>query len=106
MESQKRTENKVLYEGKMPIAERWILLTRIFCDFPFFEHAIHDFGFSIMSAAPSDAMLPEGARVVVEYQEEDFPEWSRGFIKLITKRDRPEDMVLNHDHYLHGLPKR
>lgn len=57
---------------------------------------------------PADAVLPEGASVVVEveHREEDFPEWSRGFIKLIKKRDWPEDMALNHDHYLHGAPKK
>lgn len=57
---------------------------------------------------PPDATLPEGAAVTVDVQlrEEDFPEWSRGFIKLIKKRDWPEDMALNHDHYLHGTPKK
>lgn len=57
---------------------------------------------------PPDAVLPEGASVVVdvELREEDFPEWSRGLIKLIKKRDWPEDMSLNHDHYIHGTPKK
>lgn len=57
---------------------------------------------------PPDSTLPEGAAVTVDVQlrEEDFPEWSRGFIKLIKKRDWPEDMALNHDHYLHGTPKK
>ena len=57
---------------------------------------------------PPDAVLPEGATVVVnvELREEDFPEWSRGFIKLIKDRDWPEDMSVNHDHYVHGTPKK
>lgn len=57
---------------------------------------------------PPGAVLPEGASVVVavELREEDFPEWSRGLVKLIKKRDWPEDMSLNHDHYLHGTPKK
>ena len=57
---------------------------------------------------PPDAVLPEGAAVVVEVElrEEDFPEWSRGFIKLIKDRDWPEDMSVNHDHYIHGTPKK
>lgn len=56
---------------------------------------------------PPDVVLPEGATVVVEVEllEEDFPEWSRGFLKLIKDRDWPEDMALNHDHYLFGTPE-
>jgi hypothetical protein len=57
---------------------------------------------------PPDAVLPEGAAVVVdvEVRAEDFPEWSRGLVNLIKKRDWPADMALNHDHYLHGAPKK
>ena len=56
---------------------------------------------------PPDAVLPEGAAVVVnvEVREEEFPEWSRGLLGLIKDRDWPEDMSANHDHYLHGTPK-
>lgn len=57
---------------------------------------------------PPEAVLPEGASVVVdvELHAEDFPEWSRGLIKLIKKRDWPTDMALNHDRYIHGTPKK
>ena len=57
---------------------------------------------------PPDATLPEGAEVTVdvEVRAEDFPEWSRGLIKLIKNRDWPEDMSSNHDHYIHGTPKK
>jgi hypothetical protein len=57
---------------------------------------------------PPDAVLPEGAMVSVEVElrEEDFPEWSRGLIPLIKDRDWPEDMSVNHDHYIHGVPKK
>ncbi len=57
---------------------------------------------------PPDAVLPEGAAVVVdvELREDDFPEWSRGLIGLIKDRDWPEDMSVNHDHYIHGVQKK
>ena len=58
---------------------------------------------------PSGTTLPEGAEVtvnVVELREEDFPHWSRGLIALIKDRDWPTDMALNHDHYIHGTPKK
>ena len=57
---------------------------------------------------PPDAVLPEGAEVTVdvELRPEDFPEWSRELIKLIKVRDWPEDMALNHDHYIHGTSKK
>lgn len=56
---------------------------------------------------PPEAVLPEGATVVVEVvREDEFPEWSRELIKLAKDRDWPEDMSLNHDHYIHGTPKK
>ena len=57
---------------------------------------------------PPDTKLPEGARVEVSVKLDpnDFPEWSRGLIKLIKKRDWPNDMSTNHDHYIHGAPER
>ena len=56
---------------------------------------------------PPDAVLPEGATVTVdvEVRDGDFPEWSRDLVKLTKDRDWPEDMSVQHDHYLHGTPK-
>ena len=57
---------------------------------------------------PPDAVLPEGATVTVdvEARDEEFPEWSRDLVKLAKDRDWPTDMSLNHDHYIHGTPKK
>lgn len=57
---------------------------------------------------PPDAVLPEGATVMVEIEvrDEDFPDWSRGLVKLTKDRDWPKDMSVNHDHYIHGTPKQ
>lgn len=54
------------------------------------------------------ATLPEGAEVtvVVDRREDDLPNWSSGLIALIKNRDWPTDMALNHDHYIHGTPKK
>jgi hypothetical protein len=57
---------------------------------------------------PPDAVLPEGATVVVdvEVRDEDFPDWSRDLVKLTKDRDWPEDMAAQHAHYIHGTPKQ
>ena len=56
---------------------------------------------------PPDAKLPDGAKVMISLKldENEFPSWSKGLIKLIKDRDWPEDMSELHDHYLHGTPK-
>jgi hypothetical protein len=56
--------------------------------------------------------LPEGTRVDVKVREEAAP--SEGatptllsLLKLAgTAPDLPEDFAAQHDHYLHGMPKR
>ncbi len=58
---------------------------------------------------PPDAVLPEGARVVVEveYREEaPIAPFAQELLKLSRPRDWPADMALNHDHYLYGTPKK
>ena len=65
---------------------------------------------------PEDVTLPEGADVVVTFPDEapaqagepsiwsklsDLGQWAED---LAT--DLPPDLAANHDHYLHGLPKR
>jgi len=58
---------------------------------------------------PPDAVLPEGASVVVDVElreEAPIADFARELLKLSRPRDWPTDMALNHDHYLHGLPKK
>ena len=56
---------------------------------------------------PPEAVLPEGAAVVVEVETEaPIADFAMELLKLAKERDWPTDMSLNHDHYLHGLPKR
>ena len=52
-------------------------------------------------------MLPEGATVVVDVETEaPIADFAVELLKLAKDRDWPTDMSLNHDHYIHGLPKR
>jgi len=58
---------------------------------------------------PPGAVLPEGASVVVELcaeKEAPLAGFAAELLKLARPRDWPADMALNHDHYLHGMPKR
>lgn len=58
---------------------------------------------------PPDAVLPEGTAVLVEVaggQEAPIADFAKELLKLSRPRGWPADMALNHDHYLHGLPKR
>jgi hypothetical protein len=54
------------------------------------------------------AELPEGTEVRVEaLQEAPAGTLAERFADVIgTANDLPEDMAENHDHYLHGTPKR
>jgi hypothetical protein len=58
---------------------------------------------------PSDANLPDGTRVRVEPIEEICASEPVGK-KLIALagilKDLPSDFAENHDHYVHGTPKR
>jgi hypothetical protein len=54
-------------------------------------------------------MLPEGARVevVVKPAEARKPTLSERLLKHAgTVPDLPSDMAEQHDHYIHGTPKR
>lgn len=59
---------------------------------------------------PPDAMLPEGCEVIVEPVE--APAGERGSLldhlgDLVgSMGGLPEDFAENHDHYIHGVPKR
>jgi len=55
------------------------------------------------------AMLPEGTRVkvVAEPAEAEAKPTLLGLLKLAgIARDLPEDFASQHDHYIHGTPKR
>ena len=50
-----------------------------------------------------DAVLPEGATVVVEVEPAaPLADFAAELLKLAKERDCPEGLALNHDHYLHG----
>ena len=56
---------------------------------------------------PPDAMLPEGAEVTVDVVETaPIAPFAAELLKLSKARDWPTDMALNHDHYIHGTPKK
>ena len=56
---------------------------------------------------PSEATLPEGAEVTVDVLEsKPIASFAAELLKLSRPRDWPTDMALNHDHYLHGTPKK
>ena len=63
--------------------------------------------------------LPEGAEVQIELAEVQSPQSTSDDVPTIGQKlaalarwaetqdtDLPEDLAVNHDHYLHGLPKR
>ena len=55
------------------------------------------------------ASLPEGCEVDVALAEEQAlpPTWAEVFKDLIGRAEGlPTDMARNHDHYLHGAPRR
>lgn len=61
---------------------------------------------------PSGFHLPDGTRVAVEpvtetTDEKDMPTLYEVFEKFIGKAEGlPEDFAAEHDHYIHGTPKR
>ena len=55
---------------------------------------------------PPDAKIADGTPVRVEPVDEP-PTWGEVFKDLIgSVEGLPPDMARNHDHYLHGAPKR
>jgi len=57
----------------------------------------------------NSAALPEGTEVRVEpvAQPTQPPTWGEVFKDVMGKaQDLPPDLARNHDHYLHGAPKR
>jgi hypothetical protein len=55
------------------------------------------------------AALPEGAKVRVEVlvEEKQRPTASKLFLKYAGRmKGLPSDLARNHDHYLHGAPKK
>jgi len=58
---------------------------------------------------PPEADFPDGTQVevtpvVTAHQTADFTE---GLLQIAGKvRDLPSDLAANHDHYLHGHPKK
>lgn len=61
---------------------------------------------------PPDAHLPEGAEVLVEWddvktaKDQDMPVGKKLLTLAGIAKGLPEDLAENHDHYLHGTPKR
>lgn len=57
-----------------------------------------------------DVRLPEGAKVCVEVAKQDEDEGPTLYEQLKPiigiAKGLPPDMAKNHDHYLHGQPKR
>ncbi len=55
---------------------------------------------------PPDAKIPEGAEVLIDPVDEaaDLREGLRRFAGVV--KDLPSDLARNHDHYLHGAPKK
>ena len=57
----------------------------------------------------SEGALPEGARVTIVFNPTDETKKPIGasLLELAGKvEDWPSDMARNHDHYLHGAPRR
>jgi hypothetical protein len=57
--------------------------------------------------------LPEGARVVIETipADQQLPSEPNSLSALLLKfagtvKDMPSDFARNHDHYIHGQPKK
>lgn len=50
--------------------------------------------------------LPEGTRVQVLIEEPNKPTMASLLELAGTVDDLPPDMARNHDHYLHGAPKK
>jgi len=62
-----------------------------------------------MVVLENGALLPEGRRVRVTVLETESPAETLGqrLLKFAgTAKDLPSDLAENHDHYLHGLPKK
>jgi hypothetical protein len=58
-------------------------------------------------ALPAEAKLPAGTRVRVEPVADDKRPIGKKLLALAgVVNDWPHDFAENHDHYLHGLPKR
>jgi hypothetical protein len=54
-----------------------------------------------------DAKLHELLASSGKRQRTSLPKWGEGIAKLAgTVEGLPSDYALNHDHYLHGTPKR
>jgi hypothetical protein len=54
------------------------------------------------------AQLDEGTDVVVERVEspEDLERLRKGLLDLAGTVNGPSDLARNHDHYIHGTPKK
>ena len=56
---------------------------------------------------PPGTTLPEGAEVSVNVLEPaPVADFAAALLKLARVRDWPTDMALNHEHYIHGTPKK
>jgi len=58
---------------------------------------------------PPGAELKEGAEVEVTplISERDAEDFTEALLRIASRtRNLPPDLARNHDHYLHGLPKK
>ena len=56
---------------------------------------------------PADADLPTGTRVRIETLEPENPSLADSLQPFVgVFNDLPADLALNHDHYIHGTPKK
>ena len=60
---------------------------------------------------PPEAKLPSGTKVRIEPlgpldSTATLAETLKDFVGVVDGRDLPTDLAKNHDHYLHGSPKR
>ena len=64
-----------------------------------------------MIVLDNGAKLPEGARVEILVKPESAADETESSLASLLKfagavKDLPPDMARNHDHYLHGAPKK
>ena len=56
---------------------------------------------------PPDVHVPDGTTARIILEEADDKTLAERYAKLIGFTDQlPEDLAENHDHYLHGHPKK
>ncbi len=56
---------------------------------------------------PDGVHLPDGTKVIVELSDDQNPTLAERLAQFVgVAGGLPKDLAANHDHYLHGTPKR